>query len=77
MAVENRLRIPYGPETVAIERGESNWYREASEPMNLHSIGFLKLEEDDIVFVRANTAPASGEDDVAVCWVAGGYVGLA
>jgi len=71
------LRIPHGPETVAIERGESNWYREASEPTNLHSIGFLKLKEDDIVFVRASTAPASGEDDVAVCWVTGGYVGLA
>lgn len=77
MVVENKLRIPHGPETVAIERGEPSWDQEISEPINLHSIGFLKLEEDDIVFVRASTAPASGEDDVAVCWVTGGYVGLA
>jgi hypothetical protein len=33
--------------------------------------GFLKLEENDIVFVRASAAPASGEEDVAVCWVTG------
>lgn len=34
-------------------------------------VGFFKLEEDDILFVRSIHAPATGEQDVAVCWVTG------
>jgi len=34
-------------------------------------LGFLKLLEDDIVFIQAMDSPASGEQDVPVCWVTG------
>jgi len=37
-------------------------------------LGYFKLEEDDILFVRASTASPSGMDDVAVCWITGGCV---
>ncbi len=36
--------------------------------------GFFELEEDNIVFLRATTASLTEIDDVAVCWVTGGYV---
>jgi len=34
-------------------------------------VGFFKLEEDDILFVQSIHAPATGEQDVAVCWITG------
>ena len=33
--------------------------------------GFLELNEQDIIFVRAMNAPSTGEEDVPVGWVCG------
>jgi len=38
----------------------------------LYYLGFLHLQEDDIVFVRGLTSPESGVADVPCCWVTGG-----
>ena len=35
-------------------------------------LGFLKLQEGDVVFVRGSQAPSTGEGDAVVCWVTGG-----
>jgi len=38
----------------------------------LYYLGFLHLQEDDIVFIRGLTLPESGVADVPCCWVTGG-----
>jgi len=74
MKLENKLHIPHGTETFLSNKVSNMDTIEQIRLWLIWLTGFFKLEEDDILFLHATTASPTGIDDVAVCWVTGGYI---
>ena len=72
--LERHLHIPHGPEALAQEKGGVLFQVTVLGKVISWCLGFLKLQEGDVVFVRGSNASSTGEEDAVVCWVTGSYV---